>query len=423
MSHSSWNRRDFLIKPAAGLAATTLLGSFDNLLAESPANAATPAGLGNAAVIRRPLGKTGITLPIVSMGVMNADIPGLLKRSYELGIRHFDTAAHYQEGRNELMIGNVMREMGCRKDVTISTKILPPDWGRGFGAPSATPQKSFTPAEVKQHFLDTYAQSLKHLQMDYVDILYNHAADSEEAMLSPGTVEALQQLKKEGRTRFIGFSSHRPELALNVAMKSGIYDVVLITVNYTMANDAGFLRALDAAAKQGIGIVAMKTQSGGMMPPNPAQKRDLPPFSQTAMLKWVLQHEAITTAIPGYTRYEHLEQNFSVASGLAFTPDERNFLADKKAIAEAQFCLQCGECKGDCPKGVNIPILMRSHMYAVQYQRPQKAQQAMETFAPGAGLALCSDCSSCQASCRHAVDIPMKLSHLKELHAAGVLTV
>ena len=44
-------------------------------------------------LIQRTLGKTGLTMPVVSMGVMNADIPGLLRRSYELGIRHFDTAS------------------------------------------------------------------------------------------------------------------------------------------------------------------------------------------------------------------------------------------------------------------------------------------------------------------------------------------
>jgi len=58
----------------------------------------------------------------VSMGVMNADVPGILRRSYELGIRHFDTAAVYQNGRNEEMVGIVIKEMGIRDKVVISTK-------------------------------------------------------------------------------------------------------------------------------------------------------------------------------------------------------------------------------------------------------------------------------------------------------------
>jgi predicted aldo/keto reductase-like oxidoreductase len=251
--------------------------------------------------------------------------------------------------------------------------------------------------------------------------LYNHACDSEADVNSEGALEALNQLKKEGKTRFIGVSSHRPEMALKLATKSGFYDVVLITFNYTMAQDEGLMKAIDEAAKSGIGIVAMKTQSGGMMGPNPNRGRNLPPESQPAMLKWVLQHESITTAIPGCTRYEHLEQNFTVASNLTLAPGERDFLGDKKAVAEAQFCHQCGECRGDCALGVDIPVLMRSHMYAVQYSNRQLAADTLATLTRGRGLDACSHCDTCNANCRNSVDIAMKIGHLKNLAAGGVL--
>ncbi len=419
MSHHPWNRRDFIVKPVAGLAAASLLGGFDDLLAQAP-SAQQPSGESSPKVIYRTLGKTGISLPIVSMGVMNADVPGLIKRSYEFGVRHFDTAAFYQQGRNEQMVGSMIQEMGVRDKVTISTKILRANFGRP-GSEATT--RTYTPAEVKAHFLDIFAGSQKRLQMDHVDILYNHACDSEADINSDGALEALTQLKKEGKARFIGVSSHQPELALKLATKSGVYDVVLITFNYTMAHDEGLLKAIEEAAKSGIGIVAMKTQSGGMMPPNPNRARNLPPESQTAMLKWVLQHESITTAIPGYTRYEHLEQNFTVASNLALTPQEQEFLSDKKTVAEAQFCHQCGECRGDCPFGVDIPVLMRSHMYAVQYSNRQLAAETLASFTRGRGLDACANCDTCKAGCRNSVDIAMKIQHLKRLAAGGVLTV
>jgi uncharacterized protein len=416
MRPHSWNRRDFIIKPVAGLAACHLLGEFNSLLGQAPAMQ-TPVPT-SSRVICRTLGRTGITLPIVSMGVMNADVPGLIKRSYELGVRHFDTAAHYQQGRNEQMVGSMIKEMGVRDKVTIATKILRPNFG-----PSGSQARTHTAAEVKSHFLEAFAACQKRLQMKSVDILYNHACDTESEINSEGAIEALAQLKKEGKTRFIGVSSHQPELALKLATKSGAYDVVLITYNYTMAHDQGLLKAIDEAAKSGIGIVAMKTQSGGRARPNPNDARSLPAESQTAMLKWVLQHESITTAIPGYTRYEHLEQNFSVASNLTLTPEERDFLGDKRTVAEAQFCRQCGECRGDCPQGVNIPVLMRSHMYAVQYSNRGLAGDTLATLAQGKGLSTCSSCDMCKANCRNSVDIAMKIRHLKELSASGELTV
>jgi uncharacterized protein len=135
----------------------------------------------------------------------------------------------------------------------------------------------------------------------------------------------------------------------------------------------------------------------------------------------VLRHESLTTAIPGYTTYEQLEQNFSVAFNLAYSPDEREFLSDKNASAEAQFCLQCGKCRQDCPLGVDIPQLMRSHMYAVQYSNQWLTAETMAAIATGQGLAACDGCESCRATCRNTVNIARKIEHLKALSSSGVL--
>ena len=266
----TWNRRDFIVRPVAGLAASQLLGSFRTCSDRRRRLLETRAkNRASAKPICRTLGKTGITLPIVSMGVMNADVPGLVKRAYEVGIKHFDTAAFYQQGRNEQMVGNMIQEMGVRDKVIISTKVLRPGFGFGREQGTQAPARTYTPTEVKAHFLEIFAGSLKRLQMDHVDILYNHAADSEADINSEGAIAALTQLKKEGKTCFIGVSSHQPELALKLAMKSGAYDVVLIAFNYTVANDESLLRTIDEAAKKGIGIVAMKTQAGGLTRPDP----------------------------------------------------------------------------------------------------------------------------------------------------------
>lgn len=390
MNNRDWNRRDFIVKPILWAGTAGVLSKTDVLLAES-AN--------SGALLERTLGRTGLKLPVVSMGVMNADVPGILRRAYELGIRHFDTAAVYQNGRNEEMVGSVVKEMGIRDKVVISTKI-------------GTRASFQNTAEAKRGFIDRFDASLKRLQMDHVDILYHHGVDDADHAKSEGQIEVLQALKKQGKTRFIGISTHETVPVLNAVIPLNVFDVALVTINYTMARDAERLATIEKAAKSGMGVVAMKTQAGGTVRPDSKLPKELPAESQTALLKWVLNHDYIATAIPGFSTYEHLEQDFSVARNLAYTDTERRFLADKAFVAQAEFCQQCGECLADCPKRVDIPALMRSHMYAVQYRNVSMARQ---TLAAAGGLGACAECGECLAACRKTVQIGRKIEQLKEL--------
>ena len=395
MKSREWNRREFIVKPILWAGAASVFARSDLLLAESRSEA------GTSEILQRALGKTGVTLPVVSMGVMNADVPGLVRRAYEVGIRHFDTAAGYQNGRNEEMLGSVIKEMSIRDKVVISTK-------------QAVRSHRESP-DAKSLFIEGVEASLKRLQMDHVDMLYYHAVDSVEDARAEGPLEALQALKKDGKTRFIGMSTHKTVEVLNEMIRVNMFDVALVMLNFTMAHDAEMLATIEKAAKSGIGIVAMKTQAGGTVRPDAKLPKELPAASQTALLKWALNHEFVTTAIPGFSTYEHLEQNFSVARSLAYTDEEKKFLADKAFAAEAEFCHQCGQCSTDCPEQVDIPALMRSHMYAVQYGNVDMARQVVSELAPGRGLDACGICDSCLASCRNTVQIGRKIAQLKAL--------
>jgi len=402
-NQKNWNRREFIVKPILWAGTASVLATTDLLLASpSLETSASP-------VLQRTLGKTGLSLPVVSMGVMNADVPGLLRRAYELGIRHFDTAAGYQNGRNEEMVGRVIKEMGVRDKVVIATK-----------QPSRNHSQSA--AEAKMRFIEGVEGSLRRLQMDHVDILYHHAVDSVEDTRAEGPLEALQSLKKDGKTRFIGLSTHKTVDVLSEAIRLNLFDVGLVMLNYTMAHDAGILSTIENAAKSGMGIVAMKTQAGGTVKPDAKLPKELPAASQTALLKWALNHEFITTAIPGFSTYEHLEQDFSVARNLAYTHEEKRFLADKAFAAKAEFCQQCGECRKDCPKQVDIPVLMRSHMYAVQYRNFGMAREMLASATPGRGLEACGACESCLVACRNTVQIGRKIAQLKAQPFSQLLT-
>jgi predicted aldo/keto reductase-like oxidoreductase len=245
--------------------------------------------------------------------------------------------------------------------------------------------------------------------------------DSAEQAHAEGPLEALQALKKDGKTRFIGISTHNTVDVIGEAVRLDTFDVALVMLNYTMAHNDAILSTIERASKSGIGIVAMKTQAGGSVRPDAHLPKPLSPVSQTALLKWVLAHDFVTTAIPGVSTYEHLEQDFSVARNLAYTEDEKKFLADKSFTAQAEFCQQCGECRAACPKQAEVPALMRSHMYAVQYRNSDMARTLLAGIPAGHGLETCGSCDACSVSCPNSVQVARKIADLKALTSGTAL--
>jgi predicted aldo/keto reductase-like oxidoreductase len=316
----------------------------------------------------------------------------------------FDTAAAYQRGRNEEMVGSMIQEMGVRSSVIVSISRS------GFGS-GPTPKRAISSTAARKQ--------LSALRMDHADILYYHLVDTSRR-LEGGRLLQAWRAEKEAKARSIGFSTHRAGLVCR-SHEIGIFRRRVVAINYTMASDQMLLEALDNAARSGLGIIAMKTQAGGLSRPDPGLPKDLPPHSQTALLKWALQHPYVATAIPGATTYEQVDQNFTVASNLEYTDVEKSFLADRTFSAQAQFCRQCAQCLGDCPRGADIPTLMRTHMYAVQYSNRELARLTLSSMEPGRGLDVCRSCGECRVMCRHNVNIGMKIAHLKTV--APVLTV
>jgi hypothetical protein len=201
-------------------------------------------------------------------------------------------------------------------------------------------------------------------------------------------------------------------------VEGGFYDVVLTAINVSMADDVDLHKAVAAAAKKGVGIIAMKTQAGGNRLPNPDSLRDYDgSVIATASLKWVLQNPNITTAIPGYVNFQHMKEDFSVANGLEYTDEEQKFLGDNRISLGLAFCRQCGKCEPTCPQKVDIPSLMRTHMYAAQYANFHEARATLDAIPSGRGIAACNSCGDCTAKCANYVDIAKRIDNLKAMYA------
>ena len=405
-SRSRLSRRRFLSGSAAAMVSAGLAGvPLREALADDTTKQAKEKP---GEIIYRTLGKTGIKMPIVGMGVMNADNPGVVQASYELGIRHFDTAAYYQSGRNEEMVGRVIKKLGVRDKVIIATKIFTPDM---YG--------NLEPDATQKTILTQFDSCLKRLQMDYVDILYLHNVKDPAILTHPAVQEAFAAIKKQGKARFIGMTTHtRMAEPIKVALQDSLWEVILTVVNFTLVDYTDLYAAMAQASEKGVGLIAMKTQAGGSRLPNPdsAEKYSSATMA-TAALKWALNLEHVTTAIPGYVNYEHMRQDFSVVSDLVYTKEESQFLADNKVKLGFGFCRQCGSCLASCPRDVEVPGLMRTWMYARQYANFHQARATYDEIPYEKSLAACSDCTECTATCAYTVDIPRRVEELKLVYA------
>lgn len=402
-NQSKLSRRGFITTVASALAAAGMAGVTPRqVLAQAEDSPEVPT-----TIITRKLGKTGIELPVVSMGVMNASIPDIVQASYEQGIRHFDTAAWYQFGRNEQMVGNVIKNLGVREKVIIGTKIHTHDQRRGL-----------TPEQHKEKILKSAEASLRRLQTDYVDILYVHDIREVSEISDEGLIEGMKEVKRQGKARFIGISTHtRMGAQIAEANRVGAWDVILTAINFTMADDLDLLKAISEAAAKGTGIVAMKTLAGGSRWPNPESRQRYDSATIiTAAMKWVMQNENIHTCIPGFTNFEHLRQDFAVAGNLEYSAEEENFLKDNSVTLGMGFCRQCRGCLASCPHEADIPTLMRTHMYAAQYADFHQARATLDSIPRRAALNACKDCSTCTATCVNSVNIPERIEELKLIY-------
>lgn len=337
--------------------------------------------------ITRTLGKTGIKLPVISMGVMNSDNPDLVRAALDSGIVHLDTAHGYMRGRNEVMIGGVLKGRP-RDSFVIATKV---------------------PASDPGAFLEMFDLSLKRLSLDYVEILYLHNITTRRDALSATMLKALEAVKKSGKARFIGMSVHtnEPEV-IRAAVESKTYDVVLTSYNFQQGHSREVRRAIAEAAAAGLGIVAMKTLAGAFW-----DKEKQQPINAKAALKWVLSDPNVCTAIPGMTTFDQLESNLSVMESLALTSQEKKDLRLGNGESVGLYCQGCGQCLAGCPKELPIPSLMRSYMYAYGYKNLQAAHELVTSL--DLPETLCGDCGVCSALCAKGFDVSDRVRDIARL--------
>jgi uncharacterized protein len=289
------SRKEFLKRTAAGIIGLGVAGSLtDYVFSEK----GSPRKLGRTGILVRPLG----------FGTTRSLENGLLKIGLEKGINFIDTGRQYFNGKNEEMVGEVVKNK--RDQVVIQSKLRIRNRGKTIQTVEAA-------QGIKKETDSSIDQSLKALQTDYIDILLIHGAESVDLTFHDVVLQCFDKAKASGKIRACGFSTHTNQIDLIKANNDRLfYDVIMVTFNhkgslthsqtgrYAEWDQPTLIKALQRAEKNNIGIVAMKTCSAG-----PYAFPDEKPPSFRSALKWVLQHSFISTTAVAMATYEELKEN------------------------------------------------------------------------------------------------------------------
>ncbi len=294
-------RKEFLKKSSAAVLGLGILG-----FGSTKANA-----IGNPQAARdfRVLGRTKIKVSPLGFGASRTMEPALVQAALDAGINFLDSGRSYFRGQNEVMVGKVIS--GLRKEVVIQSKLRV----RFQGEEGPSSQKNVK--EALANMTSSLEASLKAYGTDYIDIMLIHGASSVEVAYHEAVLEFFASLKKKGIIRAHGFSSHTNQIEmLAAANQNPFYDVIMVPYNhkgsYIHSSSGNFNEwdqpaleiEMEKAKKNNIGLIAMKTCSGGPYAPENDAK---PSFDKA--LRWILDQDKVHTLAVAMGNFQQIEEN------------------------------------------------------------------------------------------------------------------
>ena len=318
------------------------------------------------------LGRTGImasksafgALPIQRVTMEEAAV--LLRKAYDKGINFFDTARGYTD--SEEKIGNALSDV--RKNIFIATK---------------------TPATNKKELLAHLEISLRMMKTDYIDVYQLHNPAHVDYDDPDGTYAGMLEAKKKGLVRFIGFTNHRLDLAIDAA-NSGKFDTIQFPLSMLSSKKDEAL--IEACRKNDIGLIAMKAMSGGIIRRPDATFAFLRQFGNVLPI-WGIQRES---ELDEFLRYEE--------NPPALDDEMMKIIESERKELSGDFCRGCGYCK-PCPAG--IPIDTSARIMLMIARMPSEKFLTEEFKAQMDLIDKCTNCGHCRRHCPYGLDTPSLL--------------
>ena len=376
----------------------------------------------------RELGRTGLRVGEIGMGCEGfADHGGtltepLLQTAEQAGVNYIDLYAPNPDLRSRF--GKAMRG---KRDRFLLQAHLCAVWKNGQY------QRTRDIAEVKAGFADL----LKRLETDYIDVGMIHYVDSQEdwnTVCNGPVMQYARELKASGQIRHIGLSSHNPTAAL-AAVESGLIDVLMFSINpcydlqpagedcvalwdeksYADAlvnMDADRERLYETCQRLGVGITVMKAFGGGDLlnaATSPAGKA----LTVNQCLHYALTRPAVATVLVGAHTVEQLQESLAYETADPVEKDYAAAFASFPKISWQGHCMYCGHC-APCPKSIDVATVTKFLKLAkAQDSVPETVREHYEVLPHHAGE--CVACGACEKRCPFGVSVIENMRQASEL--------
>ncbi|MBT8370405.1 MAG: aldo/keto reductase [Deltaproteobacteria bacterium] len=331
------------------------------------------------AIPTRPFGKTGVDVSILALGgeLGSSDLI-IFRQALKMGVTYWDTADSYRWGKNEKAIGKYFAKFpNDREKVFLVTKAATSD---------------------PQNLTEKLNTSLQRMNTSYVDLYFIHYVKNVEKELTNEVKAWAEKVKAEGKIRFFGFSTHKNmENSMLAAAKLGWIDGIMMSYNYRLMQKDSMKRAVDACAKAGIGLTAMKTQaafSANFYASIGSKSDDALGMTESfikkgytaeqAKLKVVWENPNIASICSAMPNMTILQAN--VAAGLN---QQKLSLHNKQLFdkyAQQTSCGYCAGCADICESAVDVKVpisdILRYSMYLNSYGDRDKALTLFNTLPP-----------------------------------------
>lgn len=319
------------------------------------------------------LGRTGLTVNKNGFGALpiqripKEEAVAIVRRALDGGITFFDTARLYSDSEEKL--GAALA--GRREKVILATK---------------------TPATDAASFWRDLEASLAALQTDYIDLFqFHNPAFCPKPGDGSGLYEAMLEAREQGKIRFIGLTNHRLHVARE-AVGSGLYDTLQFPFCYLASPDD--LALVESCHQHGVGFIAMKALSGGLIQ------------NSAAAYAFLAQFEGVLP-IWGVQRMAELEEFLAYGENPpALTAELQALIERDKLQLAGDFCRGCGYCL-PCPAGIEIPNAAR--MSLMLRRSPPAPWLGEEWQAKMAKIDDCIHCNHCVNHCPYGLDTPKLL--------------
>jgi L-glyceraldehyde 3-phosphate reductase len=318
----------------------------------------------------RRCGHSGLLLPAISLGLWHnfgsVDSPdearAMIVRAFDLGITHLDLANNYgpEPGSAEETLGRVLKQdlAGYRDELIISTKAGWRMWPGPYGDHGS-----------RKYLLASLDQSLRRMQLGYVDIFYHHRPDPSTPMEE--SLLALDQAVRLGKALYVGISAYDPDqtrVALEI-LRELRTPFIIHQPRYSMFDRTVEEGLLDVLEEEGLGCIVFSPLAQGLLTdrylrdipagsraskPHGALKPDAITEERRAQLRrldaiargrgqslaqlaiaWVLRHETVTSALIGASRVAHVDDGVNALKRLDFSQEELRTIDDVLLAASA----------------------------------------------------------------------------------------